>query len=73
MFFSKKELHKDYCPRCGATDDLMVYTKRVNSAGILVYYYVCRPCNRIDKNRYYHAGNQKRYIDANKRYREKKA
>lgn len=77
MFFKRKEKvepveHKKYCPRCNATDDLMPYTKRKNAQGVLVVYYVCHTCNRKDKKRYYDAGNQKRFVDNNRRYRHKK-
>ncbi len=71
MLFKKKVEHKKYCPRCGATDDLLVYTRRKDSKGVLRVYYLCRPCNRERTNKYYHAGNQQKFMDANKRWRDK--
>lgn len=64
-----KEIHKRYCTRCKTDDNLLISSRYVALEGTIVYY-ICRSCNAKRSNKYYHEGNQKKFIDANRRYRE---
>lgn len=68
-----KEIHKKYCPRCGATDDLTSYTHRPNRDGIEVYYYICNTCNAKRRRKWYHSGHQEQAQINNARYRKNRA
>lgn len=67
-----QELHNKYCPRCGATEDLMMYTRRKNLKGVTVFYYICRPCNAERRRKWYNSGHQQQAVDNNRTYRHKK-
>lgn len=68
------EEHKKYCRQCNTPDNLSVYTKRKRlTDGVMVYYYVCRPCNAEKRRKWYHNGNQAAAQKHNTNYRHKKA
>ena len=69
---SGKVIHKKYCATCKTTENIYENKSYININGNKIQYYSCNICNTKRHLNWYHNGNQKRAMQLNKIYLERK-